>query len=194
MALCLAAAVGGLALGGVHGLTGSEPEAPAPDALSPEVLARVGEVSLLEAEVEGLLRQQGVDPATATVDQRDQALDRLIEEELWVREGHRLDLLGTHRPLRDAVVRRMLDNIFPESERLSDEDLRPIYEELYGEEVEPPPFDKVRFRLEERFRRQRNESALRSYVEWLQRETDVEKPADSSDFQRILERAAEGGS
>ncbi len=150
-------------------------------------VAKVGQVGILTVEVEAKLREMGVDPASASPEQASEALEVLIEEELWLQAALAGDVLRDHRGLRDAVVRRMLDVIFPAADELDEASLKRLYEEKYPRDQETaPPFEKVRFRLEKEQQRIRNSRALEQYLLWLRQSTEVEMLAQESDLRDLL--------
>lgn len=152
---------------------------------SSDVLAYVGEVPILVVELDTALREAGQDPGRASLDERRVVLDQLIEEELFFQSGLESGRLHEHRGVREAVTRRMLDVIFPAAQEPSDEDLRPNYEAAYPDGG-GPGLDRVRFRMEERWRRQANADALEAYVAWLRQDTEVKILADDTVLQEVL--------
>ena len=170
----------------VFGAVGAGPVAEPAAEPSSETVAFVGQIPILKAELDAALRDADVKPESASDQARRRALDRLIEDELWLQSALKHGRLQDHRGVREAVTRRMMDVIFPVDEAPSDRDLQPFYDEAYPD-GEGPALERVRFRLEERWRRQRNDEALQDYLAWLRRLNRVEISADDAALRAALE-------
>ena len=177
-----------------HGADAEPADAETRDASSQgsEVLAMVGQVPLLRVELDALLAEEGFDPQAVSEAERAEALKRLVENELWLQTALEDGRLQDHRALREAVTRRMLDVIFPVGSEPEPGELEELYRAKYGNGADgdtdgqqaAPPLEKVRFRLMEEWRRQRNQKALDQYLAWLKRDVEVTVPATDDELKQ----------
>lgn len=151
-----------------------------------QALAWVGEVPILPVEVENSLSDS--QPTDA---QRQEILERLIREELWLQHALSDGVLQSHRGLREAVTRHMLDVVLATAAKPDVRELEQLYQQEYPPSTDGKPrpsFERARKRLMEKLRLEAEERALESYLAWLRSNNNVEVVADEAAVRRILDR------
>jgi hypothetical protein len=172
-------ALAGIAGGIVSAWMGVTSGAPGPP---PEAIALVGGRPILVEEYRRAVESLANDRREPLADgDRARILDRLVEEELLVQHGLSLGLVASDRPVREAVVRAMVESAVAESASRapSEEELRALYREAQvrraADAPELPVFETAREGLERALAARARDEALRAYLDALRARTRIER-------------------
>ncbi len=173
--------VAGIAAGALSALVGAQSGAAE---LPPGVIVEANGRPILAEEYQRVLGGFANDRREApSAQDRARLLEGLIDEELLLQHALAEGLVTSDRPLREAILRAMIESAVAESasRAASEEDLRALYREASPDgqpgAAEPPPFETARPALEQRAAARARADALRQYLEALRARARIERSA-----------------
>lgn len=177
--LWAAMVVGGLCAGVGMVRAGALPRS---GSLPDDAVARVGQVFVSHRDYQRALDAVARDRRGGLTEQdRTRVLQRLVDEELLVNHGVQLGLSHRDRQVRAALVQAVIALTSAQARTAVDDDtLSAFYRDKAGYFRERgtgrlPPFEQARERVRVEYTRRAEEQALRSLVQQLRRQVDVEQ-------------------